>query len=81
MKKIFGFITVLALFSFTPVSNLSQSGLLDETITNHEVLATDCDDLGQGYYEYLVNEEGVGHREAGRRARALRDACEEVSEN
>ena len=71
MKKLFLILSVFVLFSFTP--NVNSISI--ETNTAIEEVSVDCNSLAQGYYEFLVNEEGVSPREAGRRARRLRDSC------
>lgn len=76
MKKIIGIIGIigiLAMFSFTPVPSTVSS----EKKVQVEAVSLDCYGLAQGYYLHLVDE-GMSNRRAGRKARDLRDACEEI---
>lgn len=72
MKKILILVGVFSILSFSSNAN--------SKITEEYFAFLDCNALAQGYYEYLVNDEGVEPREAGRRARQFRDACEEIQE-
>lgn len=43
-----------------------------------EVFYLDCQSLAEGYYNFMVEEEGVSPRRAARRARRFLRACVEV---
>ncbi|NCO62511.1 MAG: hypothetical protein GW839_00915 [Flavobacteriales bacterium] len=75
MRKILIVIGMLSMFSFTSNTKIKLANTNTESI---EVVKLACNELAQGYYEFMVNQEGVDPRVAGQRARDFRDACEGI---